>query len=138
LSGTSEPTLSLFMSPERDFKMDTSRRFFDRDGPRRLLYLFPMNVTPQHARRWSGMLFLGIALVMLILGQTVLEGRLSGLGFILYWVACFLFTSLAALSAILEILIIRWQSREEQRELIQETLEKVKREEGKKDEDREG
>lgn len=43
-------------------------------------------------RRWFGLLFLVLAGGMLIWGLTVLDGRLKGWGFVVYWFACLGFT----------------------------------------------
>ena len=74
-------------------------------------------------RRWFGLLFLLIAGGMLVWGLSVFGGRLKGLTFIIYWLICFLFTGLALLIALLDLLIVRHRQREEQRDLIVKAIE---------------
>lgn len=74
-------------------------------------------------RRWFGMFFLLMAFGMLVWGQTVLKPRLGqGLAFVLDWLACFMFTGLAILTALLDLWIVRHRSREAQRELLRKTI----------------
>jgi len=73
-------------------------------------------------RRWFGLLFLALSFGLLIWGQTVLKTRLEGAGFLLYWATCFLFTLLAIATALLDILLVRRQSRLERRELLKKAL----------------
>jgi hypothetical protein len=74
-------------------------------------------------RRWFGTFFLLLAGGMLIWGLTVLSGRLKGLAFVIYWLVCFVFTGLALLTALLDLLIVRHRQREEQRDLIVKAIE---------------
>jgi hypothetical protein len=76
-------------------------------------------------RRWIGAVFLGTATLMLVAGQTVLEGRLSRVGFLLYWAGCFLFTFLAMATALLDLAIVRRRTRREERALFEKTLEEI-------------
>ncbi len=80
-------------------------------------------------RRWFGLFFLTVAAGMLIWGQTVLKPHLEGFLFIVYWVACFLFTFLAILTALLDLRATRQRTEAEQRELLERTLQEF---EGKK------
>jgi hypothetical protein len=73
-------------------------------------------------RRWFGLFFLIVAGGMLIWGQTVLRAHLRGWGFLVYWLACFAFTVLAILTALLDIWMLRRQSRQARRELFQRTF----------------
>ncbi len=73
-------------------------------------------------RRWFGLFFLTVAAGMLIWGQTVLKPHLEGFLFIVYWVACFLFTFLAILTALLDLRATRQRTEAEQRELLERTL----------------
>lgn len=79
-------------------------------------------------RRWAAGIFLGASGLMLVLGLTEFSGRLAGIDFLTYWLVCFLFTGLAAIFAITEMAAIRRDSRDEQRELIRETLEHAAKE----------
>ena len=73
-------------------------------------------------RRWFGTLFLIVAIGMLFWGQSVLKSRLEGMGFVLYWLVCFLFTGLAFLTAILDFRAVRQQSRDEHRDLFRHSF----------------
>jgi hypothetical protein len=78
------------------------------------------------ARRASGVVFLLLALGMLLAGQTVLND-LQGVRFILFWLACLGFTLLAMIVALLDALIVRRRSRDEQRAFLQDTLREIAR-----------
>jgi membrane protein implicated in regulation of membrane protease activity len=73
-------------------------------------------------RWWAGGAALAMALGLLVAGETFLRERLSGLGFILYWLACFGFTALAVLLALLYVRALRGRSHQEQRQLLEQTL----------------
>jgi hypothetical protein len=76
-------------------------------------------------RRWFGALVLLAALVMLICGQTVLNAKLQGLAFILYWLACFALRGLAVLIALLDVRALQRRIRQEHRDLFATTLTKI-------------
>lgn len=78
-------------------------------------------------RRWFGLFFLALAFGLLIWGQTVLQGRLSGLPFLVYWCVCFIFTFAAIGTALLDVRATRKRARAEQADLIRRTLEEVER-----------
>lgn len=62
---------------------------------------------------------------MMVSGLTFLQGRLEGLAFLIYWLGCFILTTAAVLVAFLDLRAIRRRARDEQRDLIQKTLEDV-------------
>ncbi len=76
-------------------------------------------------RRWIGGIFLASSLLMLILGQTVLQSRLEGRVYIRYWLICFALTGAAALVALVDLLIIKRETKAEQKELLDETLHEI-------------
>jgi uncharacterized membrane protein YhaH (DUF805 family) len=76
-------------------------------------------------RRWTGVIFLLAALGMLVAGETVLRNRLHGLGFVIFWLVCFLFTCLAMLVAFWDVAVTRRRVREEQREFLENTLREI-------------
>ncbi|MDQ6630863.1 MAG: hypothetical protein M3Y82_03790 [Verrucomicrobiota bacterium] len=78
-------------------------------------------------RREIGAGFLTVAVGMLVLGETILKSRLSGVAFIFYWISCFSFSGLAAITALVDLFIVRRQSREARRELVDRTLLKIKK-----------
>lgn len=84
-------------------------------------------------RRWIGGIFLAGSLLMLILGQTVLKSRLEGAAFVRYWLICFAFTGAALLVALVDLLIIKRETRAEQKELLDETLHEIEEDDEKGD-----
>jgi membrane protein implicated in regulation of membrane protease activity len=78
-------------------------------------------------RRWFGAIVLTAALLMLIAGETVLQGRLKELGFLLYWALCFGFTCLSIIVAFLDVRALGRRTRQEQRDLLESTLKKIQR-----------
>src|SRR5438128_6512604 len=84
-------------------------------------------------RRWFGLFFLFVALGLLIWGQTILKSHLNGLGFILYWFLCFIFTLLALLTALLDFWMVRRRTREAQKDLLKKALGQADRNAGKTD-----
>jgi membrane protein implicated in regulation of membrane protease activity len=76
-------------------------------------------------RRWFGALVLIAALGMLIGGETVLKGKLGGVGFMFYWLACLAFTCLAIAIAVLDARALRRQIRQSQHELFDTTLKQI-------------
>ena len=56
-----------------------------------------------------------------------MEPHLQGVVFLLYWFGCFLMTLIAIGIALLDMRALRRHSREEQRELIERTLSRGKR-----------
>src|SRR2546421_2980117 len=77
--------------------------------------------------RKRGMAFLIIAVVMLILGQTVLRTVLVKVPFMLYWMGCFVFTGLAIVFAFRDVAGVQRQAREQQRELLEKTITEIAR-----------
>jgi len=77
--------------------------------------------------RKRGLIFLIIAVVMLILGETVLRSSLARVPFILYWMFCFLFTGLAIIFAFLDVAGVQRQARAQQRELLEKTISEIAR-----------
>jgi membrane protein implicated in regulation of membrane protease activity len=76
-------------------------------------------------RRWFGAFVLLAALGMLIGGETVLKGKLGGLGFMCYWLACLAFTCLAIAIAVLDARALRRRIHEAQHELFDATLKQI-------------
>jgi len=84
-----------------------------------------MELTATARRRWFGALALLSALVMLIAGQTVLKGGLGDMAFLVYWLACFGFTGLALLMALIDMRAVQNRTRQEQKKLIENTLKEI-------------
>jgi hypothetical protein len=74
-------------------------------------------------RRRYGVFFLVLAAGLLIGGQTLLKPRLTGWMFIFYWGACFWFTGLALLTALLDVRAVRRDVEEEHHRLVKRILE---------------
>jgi uncharacterized membrane protein len=75
-------------------------------------------------RRWS-IWSLIVSAVMLISGETLLRGHLGEIGFLFFWMACFGFTMLAMLMALLDLSSVQRRARKQQRELLEGTLEEI-------------
>ena len=86
-----------------------------------------MGIDATARRRWFGALALGGALLMLVAGATVLSGKLTGMGFLLYWGACLALTGVAILIAFIDMRAVQYQLRQEKHELIQSTIENIQK-----------
>jgi hypothetical protein len=84
-----------------------------------------MGMSATTRRRWIGAIVLTAALLMLIAGETVLQGRLKDLGFVLYWTLCFGFTCGAIVIAFLDVRALGLRTRKEQHDLLESTLKKI-------------
>jgi len=72
-------------------------------------------------RRWLGLCFLALAFGLLVWGRSVLQDKLKGVPFLIYWMACFFFTFAAIVTALLDLRATRKRARQEHEELIQRT-----------------
>jgi hypothetical protein len=79
-------------------------------------------------RRWFGALVLIAALAMLICGQTFLQGKMKPLGFLFYWLMCFILTGVAALVALRDLRDLKHRTRQLERELLESTLKDIENE----------
>lgn len=59
---------------------------------------------------------------MLIWGQTVFRSRLTGLGYIAYWMGCLFLTCLALLVALIDARVMRRRIQDEQQRLLRESF----------------
>ncbi|HWQ91727.1 MAG TPA: hypothetical protein VN673_08650 [Clostridia bacterium] len=82
-----------------------------------------MNATQR--RRVIGGVWLAIALLMLIAGETLLRGRLHGLVLLGYWGVCFACTVLAIMVAFLDLRAVRRTTTAAQRELFETTIKDI-------------
>src|SRR5262245_40267516 len=78
-------------------------------------------------RRWMGAIFLCAAVTMLIVGETAAGKRLNGIGLVIFYAICFGFVCLAILTAFLDLTAVRRRTREEQRALLEDTLNEIAR-----------
>lgn len=62
---------------------------------------------------------------MLVAGQTVLQSRLRDLSFLIYWLACFLFTGGAIFVAFLDARALAQRTRREARDLLETTFNRI-------------
>src|SRR5262245_45364879 len=88
-------------------------------------------------RRWAGAIFLGLAVIMLVVGQIfdqTLRARVGQSGFLLFWMVCFLFTFLAIVVAFLDLSAVRRRTQDEQRALLEDTLGEIARRGGRRPE----
>jgi len=85
----------------------------------------PVNINPNVRRRRAGLIFLGLAGVMLLLGLTVFGKSLQGVGFLGYWLGCLALTLIAMLLAVREMRDIRRQNREEKIGLFEKAFDDV-------------
>lgn len=88
------------------------------------------NLSRRTRRRRFGLACIAVAILMLILGETFLRAKLAANAvlLVLYWMTCLVLTALAAIGAIVDAARVGRESREEQRSLIEETLQEVERE----------
>jgi hypothetical protein len=75
-------------------------------------------------RRWFGAFFLILSLGMLIWGTTLLADYLvhHPMFFVGYWAACAFCTGLALINALLDMIIMRKRTRDEQLSLAEKTV----------------
>ena len=73
-------------------------------------------------RRWFGVLFLTLAFGMLVWGKTVLEPRLDGAAYLIYWGICFGFTFAAIITALIDMRATRRRTELEQQELLDKSF----------------
>jgi hypothetical protein len=92
-------------------------------------------ITPTDARRrWFGAFFIIISLGLLVWGSTFLADYLfkRPFLFVVYWAACALFTAIAALNALLDFVIMRKRTRDEQNALARQSLAEIEAEKKKR------
>ena len=81
----------------------------------------------KRVRRGLGLFCLAAAVGQLIAGETLLAARLHThpWEFLLFWLACFLFVGLAFLLAVVDLVVVRRQARDEERELAENTIREI-------------
>ena len=90
------------------------------------------------SRRRFGLICIAVALLMLLAGESVLKSFLAThqLVFVCYWLVCLGLTLLAAGIAIIDAAQVRLETREEQRTLLEKTLQQIEAEKREKDQSR--
>ena len=83
-------------------------------------------------RRWFGALCLLAAIAMLVADETVLKGRMSALGFVAYWLICFVVTVMAIYAALADARAVREETQAEQRALFESTVQKIQEEKARR------
>jgi hypothetical protein len=94
----------------------------------KLMLRFGMGLERGLQRRLIGAVFVLLAIIMLICGQTVLRGRLSPVEFLFYWLACLGFTCLAIVIAFRDARESQHKVQREHRALLDDTLKTIERE----------
>ena len=79
-------------------------------------------------RRWFGAIVLGVALLMLIIGETTLKGKMGDFAFLGYWLVCFVLTGIAIVVAFRDVKAVQNEVRSEQRTLLESTLKDIESE----------
>lgn len=79
-------------------------------------------------RRWTGVVCLGIAILMVVWGQFFLSPSAAPLLLIVFWLLCFFFTIAAILLAFADLRALRDQTRAEKRALFEETMHEIEKE----------
>ncbi len=100
-----------------------------------ILHSTEMQLTANDARRrWFGSLFIILSLGMLIWGVTLLSAYLvqRPILFLLYWAGCAALTGLALINALMDMIIMRKRSRDEQVELARKSFQAIIDEEKRK------
>jgi len=87
-----------------------------------------VNSNAKSRRRWLGAVCLLCAIAMLIVGETVLKGRMEPLPLVTYWSSCLILTAVAAGIAVIDASRVRSEQRDEHRALIENTLQEIERE----------
>ena len=85
-----------------------------------------MNNSVDAWRRWLGMLFLTLAAGMLIWGHTILASYLKGVGFLIYWMVCFLFTIASIVIALLDVHAVLRNIRSERMGLLRRAMKDIR------------
>ncbi len=83
-------------------------------------------------RRIFGAAVLGAAVLLLVLGQTILQPHLNGLGFLIYWLLCLVLTGVAVGVALRDARETRIQVKQERRELLEQTIKDIQEEAARK------
>jgi hypothetical protein len=78
-------------------------------------------------RRVIGAAALGVAVVLLVLGETVLKDKLSPVAFVLFWTLCFFFTISAILCAYFDLRALRQSTRRAHQELLESAFKEIER-----------
>jgi hypothetical protein len=84
-----------------------------------------MDLDGSARRRWFGAAVLAAAAVMLVAGATVLQGRLEGMAFLVYWLGCFVLTMAAIMVAFRDARAVHQITRREHRDLIENTMRNI-------------
>jgi hypothetical protein len=85
-------------------------------------------------RRVIGTIFLAGALAMVVTGETVLREKLRSnpAAFLVFWMVCVILVGISILIAILDLAVMRRRLREEQRQLVEDTIRQIEQAKGAK------
>ncbi len=84
-----------------------------------------MNNSADALRRWFGAFFLAVSAGMLIWGHTILLPYLQGMGFLIYWALCLLFTFSSIVLALLDARSVMRHMSNEQDSLFRRALKDI-------------
>jgi membrane protein implicated in regulation of membrane protease activity len=84
-----------------------------------------MELDAEGRRRWLSGIALGGSLLMLVIGETALKGKLGAFPFVIYWLGCLTLLIVAFTGAIRLFRMVQERTREEQKKLLDETLKKI-------------
>lgn len=117
-------------TPHRAFEKQAdqeSNAHFKFAVPLELVFPCCMQEDFQPSRFWRiiSSIWIGLAILLIIGGQTWWKDDLSGLGFLIYWGACFFSAVLAAACALLDLMTIKRETKIENRRLFHETIEQI-------------
>ncbi|MDB6054000.1 MAG: hypothetical protein JWN25_1523 [Verrucomicrobiales bacterium] len=90
-----------------------------------------MHLFQESTRRILGAVLLTLSGLQVVGGLTFLETflrRTSPIVYILYWIVCFGFTGLALMIALLDAMLVRRESSDQHKKLIEDTLRLVEKE----------
>jgi hypothetical protein len=73
-------------------------------------------------------LVLGGALLMLVAGQSVLQGKLAGALYVGYWLLCLVLTGVAVVVAFADVRATSHEIRRQERELLEHTIKQIEAE----------
>jgi len=75
-----------------------------------------------------GVVFLGVAVLMVVWGQFFLPRTIAPELQAVFWLLCFLFTLAAIMIACVDLVVLRQRTRTENRELFEETMHEIEKE----------
>lgn len=78
-------------------------------------------------QRWRGMLYLALSFAMMMWGQLVLNDRLSGIAFTIFWGVCFALASTAVVFGVLSVRGVLRETKSERNASLRRAMRGIKR-----------